>query len=247
MLELRRVSAGYGSVQVLRDVDIEVGQGEIVTIVGANGAGKTTLLRVISGLVGVGGGSIVFDGAQINGLRGEKIVQKGIAHVPEGRQLFAGMTVLENLELGAYKRHRRDGAAQIRGDLDEVFTLFPSLAERKTQVAGTLSGGEQQMLAVGRALMARPRLLLLDEPSMGLAPLVIERLFDAFRTLHQRGLTFLLVEQDATIALSIADRGYVLQTGRVMLHDTGRRLLESKEVRAIYFGQQSRGPGAGPA
>ncbi|MCL4499300.1 MAG: ABC transporter ATP-binding protein [Chloroflexi bacterium] len=221
----------------MHEVSLEVNEGEIVTIVGANGAGKTTLLAAVSRLVGTGGGRIRFDGTEITRFSPEKVVRLGIGHVPAGRQLFAGMSVLDNLRLGAYSR-RRGGRGEALGDLERIFEIFPVLEERRNQPAGTLSGGEQQMLAVGRALMSHPKLMLLDEPSMGLAPIVIKHIFKVLSGLHRDGLTVLLVEQDARLALSLADRGYVLQNGRVVLTDTGERLLQNEEVKEIYFGKR---------
>lgn len=238
MLELGNVSTFYGSVQALRKVSLEVKAGEIVTIIGANGAGKTTLLRTISGLVPRKEGAINFDGKSITNLSPEKIVKQGISQVSEGRQVFTSMTVEDNLYLGAYINFNRSKRKEILADMDFCYNLFPILEERKRQIAGTLSGGEQQMLAIGRALMSKPRMLLLDEPSMGLAPMVIQSIFRVLRSLNKQGLTILLVEQDARLALSVANRGYVLQTGEIVLHDTGRNLINNKEVQAIYFGKR---------
>ncbi len=236
MLELRGVSAGYGHVAVLRDVTVSVAAGELVTVVGANGAGKSTLLKVAAGLVPAASGSVLFEGADVTRLKAERRVSRGIALVPEGRRLFGPLTVAENLELGGYSR-RRDSGADTARRLDEVFALFPVLRERASQPSATLSGGEQQMLAIGRALMSEPRLLLLDEPSLGLAPLVVQEIFAALDTLRARGVTVLLVEQDARLALKHASRGYVMRTGRVVLEGTAADLLADDDVRLIYLGQ----------
>lgn len=239
MLELRGVRAGYGRIEVLHGIDLTVGEGEILTIVGANGAGKSTLLRAISGVVRISGGSITYDGRRIDSLGVENIVSRRLIQIPEGRQLFGPMSVEENLELGGYSRRRRGSPMSER--LERVFALFPRLKERMSQQAGTLSGGEQQMLAVGRALMAEPRLLLLDEPSMGLAPIVVCDIFTSLRRLNEEGLTMVLVEQDARIALSLAHRGLVMERGRIVLEDSAQALLDNPEVRAIYFGRRSAG------
>jgi len=240
MLNISGLDVAYGHVQVLHGMDITVNEGEIVTIIGANGAGKSTLLRAISGIIKPSSGKIDFEGNQIERMTTEKIVSLGISHVPEGRQLFGPLSVMENLQLGAYLRFKKmkKQKKDIAEDLEFVFSIFPVLKERASQAAGTLSGGEQQMLAIGRALMSKPKLLLLDEPSMGLAPLIIQSIFAVIEELRKKGLTLLLVEQDAFVALSIADRGYVLQNGRVMLHDTGSNLLSNEEVKAIYFGHR---------
>lgn len=240
MLNITGLDVAYGHVQVLNDIDIAVNEGEIVTIIGANGAGKSTLLKAISGIAKTSAGMIDFEGNQIERMSTEKIVSLGISHVPEGRQLFGALSVMENLQLGAYLRFRkgREQRKKIAEDLAFVFSTFPVLKERASQAAGTLSGGEQQMLAIGRALMSKPRLLLLDEPSMGLAPIIIQNIFAVIEELRKKGLTLLLVEQDAFVALSIADRGYVLQNGKVMLHDTGVNLLNNEDVKAIYFGHR---------
>jgi len=240
MLKLDNISTFYGSVQALRDVSIEVKEEEVVTIIGANGAGKTTLLKTISGLLPVKTGNIEFNGDNITNLATNKIVSRGISLVPEGRQIFPSLSVFDNLQLGGYVRYRRNERKKIQEDLEFVFELFPVLCERKTQHAGTLSGGEQQMLAIGRALMSKPRMLLLDEPSMGLAPKIIMNIFEVLLDLHKKGLTILLVEQDAKIALSIADRGYVLQTGKIMLEDKAESLIDNEEVQAIYFGKSMK-------
>jgi len=240
LLQLSGVRAGYGRIEVLHGIDLAVAEGEIVTIIGANGAGKSTLLRAISGVVRISTGSIAFAGQRIDSLGVEGIVSRRLVQIPEGRQLFGPMTVEENLELGAYSR-RGKGCSPLSSRLERVFALFPRLEERMGQQAGTLSGGEQQMLAVGRALMAEPRLLLLDEPSMGLAPLVVRDIFTSLRQLNEEGLTMVLVEQDARIALSLAHRGLVMERGTIALADTAEALLENPEVRAIYFGRRSAG------
>ncbi len=239
MLEVRNISAFYGTVQALQDVSIGVKKGEVVTIIGANGAGKTTLLKTIAGLVLAKNGDVRFKEQNITNTAPNKIVSLGISLVPEGRQIFPSLTVLENLELGAYVRFRRGESKGVQQDFGFVFDLFPVLAERQKQRAGTLSGGEQQMLAIGRALMSKPELLLLDEPSMGLAPRIIQDIFRVLKNLNKDGLTVLLVEQDAKVALSIADRGYVLQTGRIVLEDKAKSLIGNEEVQAIYFGKRT--------
>jgi branched-chain amino acid transport system ATP-binding protein len=223
----------YGAVHALKGVSLHVEQGEIVTLIGANGAGKTTLLRTISGLVPCKTGRIVFEGKDISKVPAHEIVALGLSQSPEGRMVFANLSVEDNLELGAYRRRDRDG---IRKDRDEVFHLFPRLLERKKQLSGTLSGGEQQMLAIGRALMSRPRVLLLDEPSLGIAPLLVRDIFKNIVEINRRGVTVLLVEQNAHMALSIAKRGYVLETGRVVLEDESAKLAANDEVRAAYLG-----------
>ncbi len=234
MLKLSGVSAAYGPVVALHDVSLEVGEGQIITILGANGAGKSSTLRVISGLVRPTGGSVEFLGERIDRHSPEALVSLGISHVPEGRELFADLTVLENLRLGAYVRRDND---EIKRDLDRMYERFPVLAERRQQAAGSLSGGEQQMLAVARGLMSRPRLLLLDEPSLGLAPLVMQEIFRIFQTINKEDkVTILLVEQNATLALSIAQHGYVLETGRVVFDGSAARLKEDEAVRRSYLG-----------
>ena len=243
ILELRGVSAGYGRVAVLHDVDLAVAEGELVAVIGANGAGKSTLLRAVVGLVDVSEGSVTYRGVRLARPRPERLVRDGLALVPEGRLLFGAMSVRENLELGAYGT-RRERRAAIRERLERVHALFPVLAERARQPAETLSGGEQQMLAVARALMSRPRLLLLDEPSLGLAPMVIAEIFAALDRLRAEGVTILLVEQDAQLALKHADRGYVMRTGRVVLKGRAADLLADESVRTIYLGAW-RGEGEG--
>jgi branched-chain amino acid transport system ATP-binding protein len=233
MLEVGGLDVDYGAVHALKGVTLRVDAGEIVTLIGANGAGKSTLLRAISGLVPASAGSIRFEGRDLARVPAHEIVGLGISQSPEGRMVFANLTVEDNLELGAYRR--RDRAA-ITQDRDEVFRLFPRLLERRQQNAGTLSGGEQQMLAIGRALMSRPRLLLLDEPSLGLAPLLVREIFRTIQEINRRGVTVLLVEQNAHMALAVAKRGYVLETGRVRLEDAAAALLANDEVRRAYLG-----------
>ena len=233
MLRLEGVVSGYGQTTCLKGISLEVRQGEIVTLLGANGAGKTTTLMTISGLVRSRAGQIVFDGRRIDHLTPEAVAACGIGHVPEGRRIFSRLTVLENLELGAFLRRDRQGVLH---DLARVWETFPVLCERRHQVAGTLSGGEQQMLAMARGLMARPKLLLLDEPSLGLAPKLVERVFDIIRRISQQGLTLLLVEQNAHLALSVAHRGYILETGAITLSDAADKLAANPQVRAAYLG-----------
>jgi branched-chain amino acid transport system ATP-binding protein len=240
MLRLRNVHAGYGKVEVLHGVSLHVSEGEIVTIVGANGAGKSTLLNAVAGLLRPTAGDLSFVKQDIGASSAEAISGRGCALVPEGRQIFADLTVRENLELGAYLRWRREGRAAVERDYDDVCRLFPILAKRRGQAAGTLSGGEQQMLALGRALMAKPRMLMLDEPSIGLAPLVVREIFDVIVELRRQGKTFLLVEQNARAALSIADRGYVMETGRIMLEGTAAELSDNHDVRRAYLGKEYR-------
>ncbi|MDT2828486.1 MAG: ABC transporter ATP-binding protein [Enterococcus viikkiensis] len=232
MLKIENLSVHYGMIQAVRDVSFEVNQGEIVSLIGANGAGKTTILRTISGLIQPSKGTIQFEGNPIQKRAPRKIVAEGISQVPEGRHVFSGLTVLENLEMGAYLR--KDGS--LKEDYEHVYEKFPILKERLAQDASTLSGGEQQMLAMGRALMSKPRLLLLDEPSMGLAPIFIKEIFNIIQEIKEQGTTVLLIEQNAKMALSIADRGYVLETGKVVLSGTGQELLDSDEVKKAYLG-----------
>ncbi|MES1928942.1 ABC transporter [Salinisphaera dokdonensis CL-ES53] len=233
LLSIRGLHTRYGAVTALRDIDLDVAEGELVALVGANGAGKTTLLNTLSGIQPHSQGDIHFDGADIGRVKAQKRVARGITQVPEGRQVFGPMSVADNLALGAYTRGT--GAAVDR-DLDWIYELFPILAEKRRQAAGMLSGGQQQMLAIGRALMARPRLLLLDEPSMGLAPLLIEEIFEIVRTLNADGITILLVEQNAAGALAIADRGFVLETGEITLSGTGQELTDHPDVKRAYLG-----------
>jgi len=236
MLKLRNVDAGYGQLKVLRHISLHVDTGEIVTIIGANGAGKTTLLKTITGLIRAKTGEIMFRSREISGSPTESIVAMGCSLVPEGRQVFATMPVEENLLLGAYVQFKQK-MNTVREDLERVYSLFPILKERKQQLAGTLSGGEQQMLAIGRALMARPSLIMLDEPSMGLAPLIVKEIFSIIKRLREEGNTVLLVEQNARSALKIANRGYVLETGRIMVQGAAEDLLENKEVQRAYLGR----------
>ena len=240
MLELRNVHVSYGSIEVLHGINIHVEKNEIVTIIGANGAGKSTTLKAISGMIPKQKGStIIYNGAQIAALGAEQVVSKGLSLVPEGRRIFPDMTVTENLEMGAYLRHKDKPG--IQKSMQEVFELFPRLEERRKQLGKTLSGGEQQILAVARALMAKPDLIMLDEPSTGLAPLVIKGIFDIIKSVRDSGTTVLLVEQNAKMALSIADRGYVLKNGRIVMEDTGRNLLNNDDVRKAYLGEKSNG------
>ena len=240
MLRLRSLHAGYGNVEVLRGVSLHVDEGEIVTIVGANGAGKSTLLNTIAGVVRPSMGSVDFMAREITAQPAESVAALGCVLVPEGRQIFPDMTVRENLQLGGYLRWRRHGRASVEKDAEEICALFPILAGRKSQAAGTLSGGEQQMLALGRALMARPRMLMLDEPSIGLAPLMVREIFNVIAGLRGRGTTILLVEQNARAALSIADRGYVMETGRIMVEGTAEELSDNHDVRRAYLGKEYR-------
>jgi branched-chain amino acid transport system ATP-binding protein len=242
MLKIRNINTYYGQVHALKNVSLHLDQGEIVTLIGANGAGKTTILNSISAITPVKSGDILFEGAPIHACSPERIVGFGISQVPEGRQVFKQLSVEDNLELGAYLRFcKREGRGSIRRDLDEIYALFPRLQERRKQAAGTLSGGEQQMLAIGRALMAKPRLLLLDEPSMGLAPLMVQEIFSVIAMLRkEKGTTILLVEQNAKAALKMADRGYVLETGKVILEGISSELLENKEVQRAYLGKEKK-------
>ena len=233
MLKVDNINVYYGAIHALKGISIEVNEGEIVTLIGANGAGKSTTLRTISGLLKPKNGDITFEGQSIAGMAAHHIVKKGISQVPEGRRVFAHMSVLENLELGAYIRTDAKG---IKEDMDKVFARFPRLAERRSQLAGTLSGGEQQMLAMGRAMMSRPRIMLLDEPSMGLAPLLVKEIFSIIKDINESGTTVLLVEQNANMALSIAHKAYVLETGRITLAGTAKELAASEEVRKAYLG-----------
>ena len=232
ILKVEDINVYYGSIHAIKGVSFEVNEGEIVTLIGANGAGKSTTLNTISGLLHSKTGSITFMGENLGKIPCHKIVSKGLALVPEGRRVFLQMTVQENLEMGAFTQ----GSKTLDDDLERVYTQFPRLKERMKQVAGTLSGGEQQMLAMGRALMSHPKLLMLDEPSMGLAPILVEQIFDIIRELHKAGTTILLVEQNAQAALSVADRGYVLETGKVVTTGTGRELLESPAIKKAYLG-----------
>ena len=233
MLKIEDLHVSYGGIQALRGVSLEVPDGKIVTLIGANGAGKSTTLRTITGLVKASSGSIQWNGEELLGKSIDKIIGAGIAMSPEGRRVFADMSVLENLRIGAYLRKDK---AEIEKDVQWVYSLFPRLEERSWQLAGTLSGGEQQMLAMGRALMSDPKLMMLDEPSMGLAPILVEQIFEIIKTLHKNGTTILLVEQNAQAALSVADRAYVLETGRISLSGTGAELMASDKVQKAYLG-----------
>ncbi len=236
LLSVRGLRAAYGRIQALQGVDLDVHAGEIVAVIGANGAGKTTLLRTLAGLMAPTAGRVLLDGQEVTGRPAEEMVRLGVALVPEGRQVFYGLSVWDNLVLGAYHRRRQ---AELRRDIEEVFRLFPVLAERRRQPAGTLSGGEQQMLAIGRALMARPRLLMLDEPSLGLAPKVVRDVMARLTDLRQRGVTVLVAEQHARAALAVADRAYVLERGRVAISGSRERLLQEPAVRAAYLGRRA--------
>ena len=233
MLKVENLSVHYGMIQAVRDVSFEVNEGEVVSLIGANGAGKTTILRTLSGLVRPSAGKIQFLGKEIQKLPAQKIVAGGLSQVPEGRHVFPGLTVMENLEMGAFLKKNRE---ENQANLKKVFSRFPRLEERKNQDAATLSGGEQQMLAMGRALMSTPKLLLLDEPSMGLAPIFIQEIFDIIQDIQKQGTTVLLIEQNANKALAISDRGYVLETGKIVLSGTGKELASSEEVRKAYLG-----------
>jgi branched-chain amino acid transport system ATP-binding protein len=236
LLEIRDINTYYGSIHALKDVSVHVDRGEIVTVIGANGAGKTTLLNTISGVLHSRSGEILFDGQGIGKLSPDKVVRVGISQVPERRQVFSTLNVLDNLLLGAYLRRGRDKKDQVRTDLDFVFEIFPVLKDRQKQMGGTLSGGEQQMLALGRGLMAKPKLLLLDEPSLGLAPLLVREIFRVAGELREHGTTILLVEQNARAALRLADRGYVLETGEVVVEGTSEELLGDERVQEAYLG-----------
>ena len=252
MLKVNDINVYYGSIHAIKGVSFEVNEGEIVTLIGANGAGKSTVLKTVSGLLHSATGSVEFLGKNISSVAPHKIVKEGLAHVPEGRRIFLQMTVEENLEMGAYTQPKSGIAGDLEENLDmgaftqggknvdedmaRVYEQFPRLKERRKQIAGTLSGGEQQMLAMGRALMSRPKLLMLDEPSMGLAPILVEQIFDIIKLLHKEGTTILLVEQNAQMALSVADRAYVLETGKITLSGTGEELIRSDEIRRAYLG-----------
>jgi len=234
LLEIEDMHSYYGHIHALQGISLTVEEGEVVTLIGSNGAGKTTTLRSIHGILPPREGRIIFDGEEIQGTPAHDMISRGIAQSPEGRKIFFRMTVLENLEMGAY--HRSD-SSEVRQDMDRVFDLFPRLKERTKQEAGTMSGGEQQMLAIGRALMSRPRLLLLDEPSMGLAPVLVERIFETIREINEQGTTILLVEQNANVALEIATRGYVLETGKIVNSAPAQKLREDPKVREAYLGE----------
>lgn len=237
MLEIKNFHYYYGNIEAVKGIDLYVNEGEMVTLIGANGAGKTTTMQSISGLTGAGGihGEIWFDGKRIDKKRGNKITAMGLSHVLEGRHVFSQLTVEENLKMGAYLRRDASGIAE---DFQRVYDLFPRLLERKTQDAGTLSGGEQQMLAIGRAMMARPKMILLDEPSLGLAPIVVKSIFEAITEINKQGTTILFVEQNSKIALSAAHRGYVMQTGKIVLSDTCENLTSNDEVKKAYLGMK---------
>jgi len=233
MLEIKNIDVHYGVIHVLKGISFKVNDGEIVTLIGANGAGKTTTLRTISGLKKPTNGTILLDGEDITAVSAQERVKRGISHVPEGRRIFPDMTVLENLELGAYLRNDKE---EIAKDLKMVYERFPILSDRKKQLAGTLSGGEQQMLAIGRALMSRPKILFLDEPSMGLAPFLVQEIFNIIKDINKAGTTILLVEQNASMALQIANRAYVLETGSIVLSGTGAELMQSDDIKKAYLG-----------
>ncbi len=235
MLKIENLQVAYGGIQALRGIDLEVPDGKIVTLIGANGAGKSTTLRTISGLVKASAGSITYDGNELLGKPINQILEAGIAQVPEGRRVFANLSVLENLKVGAYLRNDKDG---IEKDIEWVYELFPRLKERSWQLAGTLSGGEQQMLAVGRGLMSRPKVLMMDEPSLGLAPLVVQGIFEIIREINKQGVTILLIEQNANMALKTADLAYVLETGRITMRGTGEELLANESVKEAYLGKK---------
>ncbi len=233
-LQIENISAGYGPIEVLHNISLTVYEGEIVSIIGANGAGKTTTLMCISGIHQLRSGEIKFKGSKLQGIPSHEIVERGLSQVPEGRKIFPRLSVLENLELGAYVRKDKEAIAS---DLESVYELFPVLKERRNQQGGTLSGGEQQMLAIGRALMSRPKMLLLDEPSMGVAPLLVQKIFETIQEINKQGVSILLVEQNAHLALGISSRGYVLETGRVCLEDEAGRLLNNPKVKEAYLGE----------
>ena len=233
MLTVENINVYYGVIHALKDISFQVNEGEIVALIGANGAGKTTTLQTVSGMLSAKSGSIRFQDQEISRMPEHKIVKQGISHVPEGRRMFSNLTVLENLKMGAYTRKDKQ---EINNSLEMVYERFPRLKERTRQLAGTLSGGEQQMLAMGRALMANPRILLLDEPSMGLSPLLVQEIFDIIQNIHKEGMTILLVEQNARMALSVADRAYVMETGNIVLSGTGEELAQSPEIQKAYLG-----------
>ena len=234
MLKIRELSVHYGKIKAVRQIDMDIAKGEIVSLIGANGAGKSTTLRALSGLVKAAGGSVEFEGKDITGWSAKAIVEAGISHCPEGRQIFPRMTVMENLELGAYTRK---DTKNLSVEYDKIFEYFPVLAQRRSQMGGTLSGGEQQMLAIGRALMSKPKLLLLDEPSLGLAPLLVEKIFEIIQNINREGMTVLLIEQNAWQALNIANRGYVMETGSVAVTGAAAELLHNDHVRRAYLGE----------
>ena len=233
LLEVKDLEVFYGVIQAIKGISFEVNKGEIVTLIGANGAGKTTTMQSIMGLIHAKGGTITYNGQVINGIPSHKIVKMGMTQVPEGRRIFSELTVYENLLMGAYTEKNKD---TIKADLEYIYQLFPRLSERKNQIAGTLSGGEQQMLAMGRAIMSHPGLLMLDEPSMGLSPLLVDQVFDIIKHFHEKGTTILLVEQNANKSLAISDRAYVLENGKIVLSGTGKELLASEEIKKAYLG-----------
>lgn len=235
ILEIKNLSVSYGGIEAIKDISLDVEQGSIVTLIGSNGAGKSSTLRTIAGIVRAKSGEVLFEGENLLGLSPDQIVKRGVTLVPEGRRVFPNLTVAENLRVGAYLR--KD---DISGDLEHIYELFPRLKERSWQLAGTLSGGEQQMLAVGRAMMARPKLIMMDEPSLGLAPLIVQGIFDIIRTINKSGITVLLIEQNANMALKVADYAYVMQTGEITLKGTGAELLENEEVKEAYLGKQKK-------
>ena len=237
MLKVRDLVVAYGGIEALKGISLDVPDGKIVTLIGANGAGKSTLLRSIIGLVKVKSGSVEYNGDKLTGLNSQQIVSKGLTLVPEGRRVFPNLTVLENLRIGAYMRKDEDGIA---ADIKRIYEIFPRLEERNWQMAGTLSGGEQQMLALGRALMSRPKLMMMDEPSLGLAPLVIKEIFNIIRSINENGTTVLLVEQNANMALKVAHHAYVLETGRIMMEGSGKELLENEESKEAYLGKKKK-------
>jgi branched-chain amino acid transport system ATP-binding protein len=240
MLRLKNINSYYGQVHVLKNVSMHINEGEILTLIGANGAGKTTTLNSINGLIPPREGKIFFRDNEVTGTKPDRLVEKGIAQVPEGRQIFRPMTVFENLELGGYLIYKSHGRRQLTADIEKMYDMFPILKEREGQYAGTLSGGEQQMLAIAMALMCRPKLLLMDEPSMGLAPLIIREIFNTIVKLKEAGVTVLLVEQNAKAALKIADRGYVMETGKIILEEKASELLENREVQRAYLGREKQ-------
>ncbi|HUG58329.1 MAG TPA: ABC transporter ATP-binding protein [Candidimonas sp.] len=235
LLEIRQLDVAYGGIRAVRGIDLSVGRGELVSLIGANGAGKSTTLRAICGLVPVAGGEILYDGKSIVGAQSYMLVRQGLVMVPEGRGIFGQLTIAENLSMGGYTRNDK---AEVLKDTDHVFSLFPRLAERRNQSAGTLSGGEQQMLAMGRAMISRPKLLLLDEPSMGLAPLMVEKIFEVIRAVAAEGVTILLIEQNAKLALETSHRGYVMESGQIILQGASGDLLDDPKVRAAYLGEE---------
>ncbi|MGL5271703.1 MAG: ABC transporter ATP-binding protein [Selenomonadaceae bacterium] len=234
MLVVKDLHTHYGNIHALKGIDVNVTQGEIVTLIGSNGAGKTTTLKTIIGLLKPSGGSVMFNGTDITGMPADKMAALGLVLVPEGRQVFPVMSIAENLEMGAYSRSDK---SEIRNNFDRVYGLFPKLYERRKQAAGTLSGGEQQMLAIGRALMAQPQMILLDEPSLGLAPIIVDGIFQLIVEINKQGITILLVEQNANMALAAADRGYVMETGKIVMHEASKKLLASDVVRRSYLGE----------